>query len=120
MKHRGYGSHRHGTHRHGAHRPGAHRYGAHRPGAGANAALGAALWGAAAAFVVMSLFVGGLFYLDFCNLGTLLRRSADGLPLWSLLWLPAVCAAIGFAIGPSVASSSIAEAFTDGPDDEPG
>lgn len=90
-------------------------YKAHGYRAGASAALSAALWGAAAAFVVMSLFVGGLFYLDFCNLGTLLRRSADGFPLWSLLWLPAVCAAIGFAIGPSIAGFPIAD-----PDDGPG
>lgn len=65
----------------------------------------AALSGAVSAVTAMSLFVAGLFYFDFYGLGTLLLQAAEGPPLWTFLWLPALFGTIGFAIGPTVAGS---------------
>lgn len=66
-------------------------------------ALRAALSGGAAAFLVVSVFEVVILLADLRGLRGMLLAPASGLSLWHVLWLPACCAAVGFAIGPSVA-----------------
>lgn len=66
-------------------------------------ALRAALSGGAAAFLVVSAFELLILLADLRGLRGMLLAPASDLSLWHLLWLPACCAAIGFATGPSVA-----------------
>ncbi|MCA0302778.1 MAG: hypothetical protein LCH95_10250 [Proteobacteria bacterium] len=66
-------------------------------------ALRAALSGGAAAFLVVSAFELFILLADLRGLRGMLLAPASDLSLWHLLWLPACCAAVGFAMGPSVA-----------------
>ena len=70
----------------------------------------AALCGAAAAFVAMSLFEAAFFYFDLCRLSTLLTVAGGELPVSDLVWLPALCAVIGFVAGPALAASPASKA----------
>lgn len=66
-------------------------------------ALRAALSGGAAAFLVVSAFELFVILADVRGLRGMLLAPASELSLWHVLWLPACCAAVGFALGPSVA-----------------
>ena len=66
-------------------------------------ALRAALSGGAAAFLVVSAFELFILLADLRGLRGMLLAPASDLSLWHVLWLPACCAAVGFAMGPSVA-----------------
>ena len=66
-------------------------------------ALRAALSGGAAAFLVVSAFELFIILADLRGLRGMMLASASDLSLWHVLWLPACCAAVGFAMGPSIA-----------------
>lgn len=66
-------------------------------------ALRAALSGGAAAFLVVSVFELFIILVDVRGLRGMMLAPASELSLWHVLWLPACCAAVGFAMGPSIA-----------------